>query len=206
MLAGILKTFLFLFAVVDPIGTVPVYLEATKHFDRGTRKRIAFKAPLIAAGILLFFIVFIVAGQFIMESMSITLDAFQVSGGVILFLFALSMVFGASKPEEEKRLILDHTHVSVFPIALPSIASPGAIMAVVLLTDNHVHGLGEQAMVAAVMLAVIACTIAILAFAQALQRRIGETGIVVISKVMGLILAAFAAQSILSGIKGYFSL
>jgi multiple antibiotic resistance protein len=203
MLAGILKTFLFLFAVVDPIGTVPVYLEATKHFDRGTRKLIAFKAPLIAAGILLFFIV---AGQFIMESMSITLDAFQVSGGVILFLFALSMVFGASKPEEEKRLIQDHTHVSVFPIALPSIASPGAIMAVVLLTDNHVYGLREQAMVAAVMLAVIACTIAILAFAQALQRRIGDTGIVVISKVMGLILAAFAAQSILSGIKGYFGL
>jgi multiple antibiotic resistance protein len=69
-----------------------------------------------------------------------------------------------------------------------------------------VYGLREQAMVAAVMLAVIACTIAILAFAQALQRRIGDTGIVVISKVMGLILAAFAAQSILSGIKGYFGL
>ncbi|MBL7981892.1 MAG: MarC family protein [Flavobacteriales bacterium] len=199
----LIKTFLFVFALVDPIGTVPVYLEATKHFDPAARKRIAIKAPSIALGILLFFIL---AGQVIMESMSITLDAFQVSGGVILFLFALTMVFGASKPDEEKRMITDYDHVTVFPIALPSIASPGAIMGVVMLTDNHIYTLPQQLTTAAITVLVLVTTCIVLLSAQLVQRRIGNTGIIVISKVMGLILAAFAVQSILSGIKGYFGL
>lgn len=201
--SGLVKTFFFLFAVIDPIGTIPVYLEATKQFDARTKILVALKAPTVAALILLFFIV---AGQVVMESMSITLDAFQVSGGVILFLFALTMVFGEAKPEEEKRLIKDYEHVSIFPIALPSIASPGAIMAVVLLTDNHVYTFWQQLTTALVMLAVIIVTAVLLLFARRMQQWIGEAGIVIISKVMGLILAAFAVQSILAGIKGYFAL
>lgn len=203
MASDLIKTFFFLFAVIDPIGTIPVYLEATKQFDARTKILVALKAPAVAALILLFFIV---AGQVVMESMSITLDAFQVSGGVILFLFALTMVFGEAKPEEEKRLIKDYEHVSIFPIALPSIASPGAIMAVVLLTDNHVYTFWQQLTTALVMLAVIIVTAVLLLFARRMQQWIGESGIVIISKVMGLILAAFAVQSILAGIKGYFAL
>src|SRR6476620_5738469 len=92
------KTFLFIFAVIDPLGSVPVYLEATKQFNRGAKRRIAIKATLIAMFILYFFIA---VGQYIMEGMHISLSAFQISGGLILFLFALTMVFGHSKPEEE---------------------------------------------------------------------------------------------------------
>lgn len=149
----LLTKLFFIFAVIDPIGTVPVYLEATKEFDKAHKKKIAIRAAAIAFIILLFFIVI---GQIILESMSVSLDAFQISGGVILFLFALTMIFGDGKPEKEKSQITDYKHVTIFPIAIPSIASPGAIMAVVLLTDNHLYGIQDQLFTTALVLIVIA--------------------------------------------------
>jgi multiple antibiotic resistance protein len=200
-MVSIFQKFFFLFAVIDPLGSVPVFLEATKNFDDATKKNIAIKAILIAVGILLFFVA---AGQIIMESMHITLSAFQISGGVILFLFALSMVFGEGKPNDEKNKIKDYEHVTLFPLAMPSLASPGAIMAVVLLTDNNTYSFWEQTYTSLVLCIVMAATLVILLLAKNIQKRVGEMGIMVISKVMGLILASFAIQSILTGIKDYF--
>lgn len=136
--------------------------------------------------------------------MEISLDAFQVSGGVILFLFALTMIFGDGKPESEKHLISDYKHVTIFPVAIPSIASPGAIMAVVLMTDNHKYALDQQVITTVLVLVVIFLTCLLLLAANIVQRRIGEYGISVISKIMGLILASYAVQSILDGLKGFF--
>ena len=189
-----------IFAVIDPIGSIPVYLEATKKFDAIEKRKIAIRASLIAFGILLFFIVI---GQIILESMSVSLDAFQISGGVILFLFALTMIFGEGKPEREKNSISDYRQVTIFPIAIPSIASPGAIMAVVLLTDNHIYNLQQQIITTVEVLVIVGVTCLLLLFANTLQKRIGNYGIMVISKVMGLILASYAIQSILSGITNY---
>lgn len=203
MWAALITKFFFLFVVVDPIGSVPVYLEATKQLDKGLKKKVAIRAPIIAYCILLFFIV---VGQIILEGMDVTLDAFQISGGVILFLFALTMIFGEGKPESEKLLIQDYRHVTIFPVAIPSIASPGAIMAVVLLTDNNTVGIEQQMITSALVLVVIAATTVILLSANYVQRLIGEYGITVISKVMGLILAAYAVQSILTGLKDFFAL
>lgn len=197
----ILTTIFFVFAVIDPIGSIPVYLEATKEFDLIHKRKIALRASIIAFLILLFFIVI---GQIILEGMSVSLDAFQISGGVILFLFALTMIFGDGKPEQEKNRITDYKHVTIFPIAIPSIASPGAIMAVVLMTDNHLYSIKQQAISTAIVLLVIGFTSLILLSANYLQKRIGNYGITVISKIMGLILAAYAVQSILSGISHYF--
>lgn len=112
----IFTTILFLIAVIDPLGSVPVYLEATKHFDKAHKKKVAIRASVVAFFILLFFIVI---GQLILEGMDISLDAFQISGGVILFLFALTMIFGDGKPETEKHLISDYKHVTIFPVAIP---------------------------------------------------------------------------------------
>ncbi len=123
-------------AVIDPLGSVPVYLEATKNFDKKHKKKIAIRASIVAFGVLLFFIII---GQLILEGMAVSLNAFQISGGVILFLFALTMIFGDGKPESEKSNISDYKHVAIFPIAIPSIASPGAIMAVVLMTNNNLY-------------------------------------------------------------------
>lgn len=197
----IITTLFFLIAVLDPIGSIPVYLEATKEFDKVHKKKIAIKASIVAFFILLFFIVI---GQLILEGMSISLDAFQISGGVILFLFALTMIFGDGKPEQEKNRITDYNHVTIFPIAIPSIASPGAIMAVVLLTDNHLYSISQQAVTTALVLVVIIFTCLLLLAANHLQKKIGNYGITVISKIMGLILASYAVQSILSGIANYF--
>ncbi|AEH02425.1 MarC family protein [Lacinutrix sp. 5H-3-7-4] len=198
----ILTKIFFIFAVIDPIGSVPVYLEATKEFDLAHKKKIAIRASIIAFFILLFFIVI---GQLILEGMSVSLDAFQISGGVILFLFALTMIFGDGKPEDEKNKITDYKHVTTFPIAIPSIASPGAIMAVVLLTDNHLYSIEQQTLTTILVLIVIGITCLILLMASHLQARIGSYGITVISKIMGLILASYAVQSILSGIASYFA-
>lgn len=198
----IITKILFLIAVIDPIGSVPVYLEATKQFDSKHKRKVAIRASLFAFLILLFFIV---VGQVILEGMEVTLDAFQISGGVILFLFALTMIFGEGKPASEKHLINDYKHVTIFPVAVPSIASPGAIMAVVLLTDNHLYTIAQQAFTTVLVLVVILITMLLLLGANLVQKRIGDYGITVISKIMGLILASYAVQSILTGLRGFFT-
>lgn len=197
----IIGTILFLIAVIDPLGSVPVYLEATKDFDAIHKKKIAIRASLIAFLILLFFILI---GQLILEGMNVSLDAFQISGGVILFLFALTMVFGDGKPTQEKNQITDYKHVTIFPVAIPSIASPGAIMAVVLMTDNHIYSIQNQIITTILVLFVVSLTGLLLLIANKAQKAIGDYGITVISKVMGLILASYAVQSILSGVKDFF--
>ena len=201
-MSEIITTVLFLFAVIDPLGSVPVYLEATKKFDKAKKTRVAIGATLIAFSILLFFIVI---GQLILEGMEISLDAFQISGGVILFLFALTMIFGDGKPSQEKSHIDDYKHVAVFPLAIPSIASPGAIMAVVLMTNNNLYTIKEQIITTILVSVVIGLTCLLLLAANVVQKRIGEYGITVISKVMGLILASYAVQSILTGLRDFFT-
>ncbi|MCB0655171.1 MAG: MarC family protein [Saprospiraceae bacterium] len=197
----IITKILFLIAVLDPLGSVPVYLEATKDFDAKHKRKVAVTASMTAFLVLLFFIL---VGQVILEGMEVSLNAFQISGGVILFLFALTMIFGEGKPEQEKHMIKDYMHVTIFPVAIPSIASPGAIMAVVLMTDNHLYTFQEQAITTLLVLLVIVGTMVLLLGANLVQRRIGEYGITVISKIMGLILASYAVQSILSGLRDFF--
>lgn len=201
MIASLFTKIFFLIAVIDPIGSVPVYLEATKHFDQKHKRKIAVRASLVAFAILLFFILL---GQLILEGMEISLSAFQISGGLILFLFALTMIFGEGKPETEKHMIKDYKHVTIFPVAIPSIASPGAIMAVVLLTDNYLYSIEQQAITTFLVFLVVMLTMGLLLAANYIQKRVGEYGITVISKIMGLILASYAVQSILSGLKDFF--
>ncbi|MBP0902281.1 MarC family protein [Mariniflexile gromovii] len=201
MFAAIVTKILFMIAVIDPLGSVPVYLEATKHFDLKYKRKVAIRASIVAFLILLFFIL---VGQLILEGMQVSLDAFQISGGVILFLFALTMIFGEGKPESEKHSIKDYKHVTIFPVAIPSIASPGAIMAVVLMTDNHLYTIEEQFITILLVLFVVVLTMLLLLAANGVQKRVGEYGITVISKIMGLILASYAVQSILSGLRDFF--
>tara|TARA_R110002051_G_scaffold101241_1_gene172029 strand:+ start:7083 stop:7697 length:615 start_codon:yes stop_codon:yes gene_type:complete len=198
----IITTILFLVAVIDPLGSVPVYLEATKNFDKHHKRKIAVRASAVAFFILLFFIII---GQLILEGMKVSLNAFQISGGLILFLFALTMIFGDGKPENEKNKITDYKHVSVFPIAIPSIASPGAIMAVVLMTNNNLYTVQQQAVTTVLVLFVVVLTCILLLVANVVLQRVGEYGITVISKIMGLILASYAIQSILSGLRDFFT-
>lgn len=201
MFDSFLVQFVVLWAVIDPIGSVPVYLTKTIGLSSTDRKKIARNAVLIATGILFFFLI---TGQFLLEAMQIPLTAFQVAGGLVLLLFALTMVFSEGKAEQEMRLSSNINELAVYPLAVPSIASPGAMMAIVLLTDNHRFSFADQIVTAAIMALVLLITYLLLIAANRIQRLIGTTGAAIISRVMGLILAAIAVNHILSGIKAFF--
>ena len=199
-------TFIFFFAVIDPIGTVPVFIAVTSHYEDRFKKGIAIKATLVAAAILLFFVV---AGEVILTAMDIPLSAFQIAGGIVLFLFALSMIFGESKPEEEVKMVESGSEsgseTAIFPLAVPSIAGPGAMLASVLMTENSRYNIIEQAQTVAVMFVVLLMVLVLMLVAGWIHRLIGSSGASIISRVMGMILAAVATTNVLAGIKAYFA-
>ncbi|GAM78810.1 multiple antibiotic resistance protein marC [Vibrio ishigakensis] len=206
MLGIVITQFVVLWAVIDPIGTVPVYLSQTNHLDKAQRRLVALKAIAISTGVLLFFLI---AGQILLEAMQIPLPAFQAAGGLVLLLFALTMIFGESKPESESKISGDSSHsqladLAVYPLAIPSIASPGAMMAIVMLTDNNRHSIMDQAITAGTMMAVLLITLLLLLGATKIQKVIGNVGAAIISRVMGLILAAVAVNNLLLGIRDFY--
>jgi len=199
----ILAVFISFFAVIDPIGTIPVFIAVTDQYDQKTKRRIALLATIVSAGVLIFFLV---VGELLLQALSIPLPAFQISGGIVLFLFALTMIFGDSKPEGEiKMLEEDHRDTAIFPLAVPSIASPGAMLAAVLLTKNTVFSVWEQVQTALVMLSVLLVAYILMLVAGGVNRLIGSSGARVISRVMGLILSAIATTNILAGLSEYFN-
>jgi len=201
--AGLISTFVFFFAVIDPIGTIPVFLTVTKDYDGPGRRRVALIATLVSTTVLL---AFVVGGEFLLTSMDIPQSAFQVAGGIVMFLFALSMIFGESKPEEETRLAKGPAATAIYPLAIPSIAGPGPMLAAVLMTENTRFSVTEQVITAAIMVGVLIITLGLMLAANGINRIIGEAGASVISRVMGLILTSAAATSVLNGIKTFFEL
>lgn len=198
-----IATFIFFFAVIDPIGTVPVFISVTTRFEDKIKRRIALRATIVSAVILTFFVV---AGEIILKAIKIPLSAFQIAGGIVLFLFALSMIFGESKPEKEKKMITDFSETAIFPLAVPSIASPGAMLAAVLLTDNTRYSIWEQAETTVIILAVLTVALVLMLLASKVQRIIGDSGASIISRVMGLILTSVAVSNVLNGIKDFFDI
>ena len=194
---------IYFFAVIDPIGTLPVFIAATTQHTPVQRRVIALMAFVTSSVILLFFIV---AGEIILTAMHIPLAAFQVAGGIVLFIFALTMIFGESKPEQEIKMAATIRETAVFPIAVPSIASPGAMLAAVLLTKNNVYTLWEQTQTAAMMMIVLVITLLLMLTSSVIMRIIGSAGASIISRVMGFILASLATTNILAGISDYFGL
>ncbi len=199
---NLLEHFVTLWVVIDPIGTIPVFIAVTAGLEAAARRKTALLAALISAGVLLFFLVF---GQLLIEALDIGLNSFQVAGGIILFLFALTMIFGESKQEIEQRAAEDdkedkvHKHnPAIFPLAVPSLASPGAMLAIVILTDNHRYSAADQGITALVMLSVVLIAFVLMLLAEPIIRLIGHSGAAIISRVMGMILASVAVNSVLS--------
>ena len=196
-MAQLLREFVTLFVVIDPIGTIPVYLYAVAGVPAALHRRFALRAVVIATLVLL---AFLFGGQYVLETLGLRLGSFQLAGRVILFLFALTMIFGESKPEREiEEAGRDHLAGAVFPLAMPSIASPGAMLAVVILTRNESNSLPEQLVTAGLLLMVLLVTLLLLLAASLVHRLIGTTGASVISRVMGIILATIAVDAILGG-------
>ncbi|WP_146345354.1 MarC family protein [Phaeobacter marinintestinus] len=198
-MSSLIEQFVTLWVVIDPIGTIPVFIAVTAALSSGDRRKAAFQAALVSAGILMFFLVF---GQLLIDALDIGLNSFQVAGGVVLFLFALTMIFGESKPDSDTKLseseVSDKPNPAIFPLAVPSIASPGAMLAIVMLTDNNRFSIQEQVVTAGVMLAVVGIACVLMLFADPIIRLIGHSGSAIVSRVMGMILASVAVNAVLS--------
>ncbi len=196
---NVFEEFVVLWVVIDPIGTIPVFVSFTAGIAAAERRAIALQAAAVAAGVLLFFLV---AGQFLLEALSISLPAYQIDGGLVLILIALTMIFGESKPEAEtgSQEVSRRQSPAVFPLAVPSLASPGAMLAIVLLTDNNRFSISEQAITAGTMLAVIATAYLLMLAAGPILRVIRISGAAIVSRVMGMILAAVAVDNVIAAV------
>lgn len=191
-----LRDFITLWVVIDPIGTIPVFLASTAGLEAAQRRAVAIRGIIVATAILLFFLI---CGQFLLEAMGISLISFQIAGGIVLLLFALTMIFGPAKPTTDLQdAPADHMQSAVFPVAIPSIASPGAMLAIVLLTDNHRFSAVDQAMTGIMLGGVLLATLVFMLAASPIHKLIGTGGENIISRVMGMVLAAVAVDSVLT--------
>ncbi len=197
-----LSEFVTLFLVIDPIGIVPVFLAMTTHLSAVAQRRLAVRAVLFAFIALVFFIF---AGAFVLEHVGISIRAFQISGGIVLFLVAIEMVRGDAH-ESAPDLAESPSALAVYPLAIPKIAGPGAMLAVVLLTDDERFNIAGQLSTVAVLAVVMAIQLALLLAATPLSRLIGIAGAGVISRVMGMLLAALAVTMVLSALGSWLSL
>jgi multiple antibiotic resistance protein len=192
-----------LWVVLDPISTIPLFLALTPGMEAGRRRAIATKAALVSGIVLLFFIV---AGQMLLQALKIPLYSFQIAGGIVLFLFALTMIFGHAKPQPTGQETAESDNaLAVHPLAIPGIAGPGAMLAVVLLTDKDRYSFGEQIDTVGMLLAILLVLWVGLMFANLIARVIGASGASVLARVMGLLLAAVAADNVLKAVKIYVS-
>lgn len=196
-----IQNLVFFFAAIDPIGTIPVFIFATQQMGKREKRRVALRSVLIAAAILIFFVV---AGELVLTSIEIPLAAFQIAGGLVLFLFSLTMIFGDSKPESEVKSLKESYQTAVFPLAVPSIASPAAMLAAVMLTEKSRFNLAEQFVTSLSMLAILLVSLLLMLASTFLYRFIGENGAAIISRVMGMLLASLAVTHVLQGINDYF--
>ncbi|GAC13683.1 MarC family protein [Aliiglaciecola lipolytica] len=194
MIDNILNNFLIIWATVDPIGTMALFAGLTASMTAKQRRKTALKTIIYAALIL---IGAIVVGQLLLGAMGISLLSFQVAGGVILFLFGLQMIFSNSSTNETGEPRHD---ISVFPLAIPATASPGAILAVILITDNHVYSIEEQMITTATMLVVLLITLILMLFSGGIIRLIGIGGASLLTRIMGMILAALSVEFIMEAL------
>ncbi len=196
--------FVYLATVLNPFYLVPVYLHVTEHLTPKARRRTALRAVVIAAAIL---IGFVVLGQILLDALGIDLPSFSIGGGLVLLAVALQRILAPAYDSAEEKVgsSLDRARdVAVFPLATPHIAGPGAIVAVVLLTDNDKFGIAEQALTTLVMLAILAFLYAVLLGASTVHRLLGMTGADVLDRISALVLAALAVDTIIEGIHASF--
>ena len=205
MIFFFLKALVALFTVVDPIGLAPVTLALTADMTPQERTVVITRATLIAAGVMAVFGVF---GQALFASLGVTAEAFSVAGGALLFLVAIDMLFGRqsgvrSETRREVREARTREDVSVFPLAIPMIAGPGTITTIILLVSAAGDQSIEWSFIAVAAALTLATCWVTMRISLGIQKRIGVTGILVLSRVQGMLLAAVAAQFILNGIGGF---
>ncbi|WP_343079299.1 MarC family protein [Ostreiculturibacter nitratireducens] len=194
-----LTAFVTLFVIVDPIALAPLFVALTQGMDSVQRRGVALRAALIAIGLLT---LFGLLGEAILSGIGISMSAFRISGGILLFLTALDMLFERRTQRREGHHADPHHDPSVFPLATPLIAGPGAFTTMILLVNEPGTGIGHVVAIHGVMVLVIACAFILFNAAGLIERALGRTGILVITRLLGMLLAALSVQFVLDGILG----
>ncbi|MFA6219037.1 MAG: MarC family protein [Erythrobacter sp.] len=207
MVEQFLSAFITLFVVIDPPGCAPIYAGLTKGANNAQRRNMAIRATVIAAVILLVFALF---GEDLLGALHIELDSFRIAGGLMLFWIAFEMVFEKRTQRREERAeklaaTPEVEDVSVFPMAMPMLAGPGAIASIMLLTSTA-RGFEGTLIVLAALAAVLVLTMLALIAAGPLMTIFGDRVEAVITRLLGVLLAALAAQYVIDGLKNSFGL
>lgn len=194
-----IPAFVALFVVIDPIGLAPLFVALTQGMTARQRRIVGLRACLVAVGILT---LFGLAGEAVLNFLGISMPAFRMAGGILLFLTALDMLFERRSQRRKGTADQDHSNdPSVFPLAIPLIAGPGAIATMILLTGQEGGGAGHVLLVHIVMLAVIAVVMLLFLLAAPLERILGPTGINVVTRLLGMLLAALSVQFVIDGMR-----
>lgn len=199
----IVTTFLAIFIVVDPFGIVPFFISLTAGFDARRRRRTVLKASLIAFVVLL---LFIFAGSAILRFLGIQPGSFYIAGGILLFLVSIDLLFGkpgrTKTPPQEPGIEQPHVEredVSIFPLAVPMLAGPGTITTILLYVSAG-RGAAELSVLTACVAVALACAVLTMSLSAAFLRVLGRTGVSVIERIMGIILAGLSVQFVYDGI------
>lgn len=210
ILSLFLSSFITLFVVIDPPGCAPIFASLTQGGSAAHRRAMAIRSVLIAGGILLVFGLF---GRTLLDAIGISLGAFRIAGGLFLFLIALEMVFEKRTQRREERAEkinreaaekhVPMEDISVFPMALPMIAGPGSIATVMLLAQRA-HGPTELAVSFAALAVVLILSLLSLLAAGAIMRALGPKIEAAITRLLGVLLGALAAQFVIDGLKASF--
>lgn len=196
----LIGAFATLFVVIDPVGLAPIFIALTADTDDRHRRVVALRAVLIAGSLLTLFAFF---GEAVLGFIGISMPAFRIAGGILLFLTALDMLFQRrTKRREDQADEEDFPDPSVFPIAIPLIAGPGAIATMILLAGRAEGALGMAA-VLGVMAAVLMLALLLFLSAGVIERGLGRTGINVVTRLLGMLLAALSVQFVLDGLRDF---
>jgi multiple antibiotic resistance protein len=200
------SAFVTFFVIIDPPGCAPIYAGLTKGAGAVQRRAMAVRAVIVAGAILL---VFALVGEDLLRVLGISLNSFRIAGGIMLFLIALEMVFEKRTQRREERVAkINETpeieDVSIFPMAMPMIAGPGSIASVMLMM-SRTEGLAESLIVIGAMALILVLTLIALLAAGPLMRLVGQSVEAVVTRLLGVLLAALAAQFVIDGIRASFA-
>ena len=202
-LPALIAAFTTMFIIMDPPGLVPVFIALTQGMSAEQRRTIAVRACIVA-GVLM--ILFLFVGEAVLGFIGISMDAFRIAGGILLFLTALDMLFQrrqALRADNAAEGQAEHQDdPSVFPLALPLIVGPGAIMTIILLAGNATSA-ADFGAIAGVLMAVLLITFLAFLVAPTIERALGKTGLNIVTRVLGMLLAALAVQFVLDGLRGF---
>jgi len=199
---AMLNTFATLFVTIDPAGLLPIFLAVTAGMKASERRSVAVNSIIIAFVLL---IIFALAGSTILDTLGITIHAFKIAGGLMLFYIAFEMIFEKRQARHEKSSQTaltkdDISNIAVFPMAIPMIAGPGAISATILLAENFGETWSGFGILVLLIASVMALLLATFLLADYIDKAIGTTGRNILSRLMGVLLAALSVQFVADGV------